>query len=161
VAAFVCVWCGADAMGIRSTARYCTRSCKWKAKEMRRRARKNNASGEFSQIDLERLWLRFQRRCAYCSSLIARTQIQADHVHPISRGGRNDVSNLLPACHECNADKRDLFLHEWAADRLRRRLSTLNVVVLHGLEYEHLVLDQSMSLVGAPAGLLAEERDAR
>lgn len=39
-----------------------------------------------------------------------------DHVLPWSRGGRNDESNMVPACIVCNQAKADRTPEEWAAD---------------------------------------------
>jgi len=46
---------------------------------------------------------KFQRRCVYCS----REQVvfELDHVRPRSRGGSDQVSNLVLACHACNEQK--------------------------------------------------------
>ena len=46
-------------------------------------------------------------------------QPDPDHVTPISRGGRNDMSNIVACCRLCNADKSDLTLTEWADERAR------------------------------------------
>jgi HNH endonuclease len=41
----------------------------------------------------------------------------ADHVVPISRGGKHSEGNLVPACRSCNSSKRDLLLVEWKRRR--------------------------------------------
>lgn len=41
--------------------------------------------------------------CHYCHGP-ANT---ADHIQPVSQGGTNDISNLLPACHNCNSTRQD------------------------------------------------------
>lgn len=140
VVELICIWCGENGTRIRRSARYCSMSCKWQAKEMRRRARSHRVNGEFSRAELIRLWGEFGRRCAYCSTATSRTEIQPDHVYSISRGGRNDYGNLLPACGECNADKRDLSLEEWAADRERRGLPPRRTTRFRGAKYGHLIL---------------------
>ena len=58
--------------------------------------------------------------CAYCGEQT--DDMQPDHVIPLSRGGSNSITNIVPSCGLCNADKRDLYLHEWYADRERRGL---------------------------------------
>lgn len=52
--------------------------------------------------------------CFYCGSL---ELIEADHVIPVSRGGRHSEGNLVPACRTCNRSKQALFIMEW---RLKR-----------------------------------------
>jgi hypothetical protein len=36
-----------------------------------------------------------------------------DHLWPLSRGGAHEPGNVVPACHSCNASKRDRLLWEW------------------------------------------------
>ncbi len=52
--------------------------------------------------------------CEYCG--FPATQI--DHVVPISRGGGMALSNLVPACFECNHEKLDHTVEEWSQQRL-------------------------------------------
>lgn len=49
--------------------------------------------------------------CAYCGDTDA--QLCADHVVPLSRGGTNDIENLVCACIPCNSSKSDRLLEEW------------------------------------------------
>lgn len=70
-----------------------------------------------------RIAQRFAFRCAYCDAMPEPGLLHPDHVVPLSRGGPNTVSNLLPSCNRCNGDKRDLSLAEWAEDRARRGLT--------------------------------------
>lgn len=53
----------------------------------------------------------FESRCAYCGRREAR--LHQDHVIPLSRGGRNDFSNVLPACARCNLLKGTRTLGEF------------------------------------------------
>jgi 5-methylcytosine-specific restriction endonuclease McrA len=39
--------------------------------------------------------------------------VQWDHLLPLSRGGRNEQKNILPACRPCNAFKSDLTAEEF------------------------------------------------
>ncbi len=40
-----------------------------------------------------------------------------EHVVPLSRGGTNEIENLVPACEYCNEAKGTLFLDEWRIAR--------------------------------------------
>jgi len=44
----------------------------------------------------------FGHRCAYCG---ADGPLQREHMVPLSRGGSNDIENLVPACRPCNMSK--------------------------------------------------------
>lgn len=122
-ALIICEWCGTQAFTRRTQQRFCTKTCKTKQGKATRRGREFNAAGTYSWSQLVRLWIAFDRSCAYCAQPTPLHMVQAEHVHPLSRGGRNDLANLLPSCGPCNSDKRDLLLTEWNADRQRRNLT--------------------------------------
>lgn len=48
--------------------------------------------------------------CAYCG---ARAKLTRDHVVPLSRGGRDEPCNVVPACQPCNSSKKNKLLSEW------------------------------------------------
>lgn len=66
--------------------------------------RKRAGGGHVSAKD----WLALQEKhsyaCAYCLTITTLTQ---DHVIPLSKGGKHDISNIVPACQPCNSAKRD------------------------------------------------------
>lgn len=39
--------------------------------------------------------------------------LHCDHVHPKSKGGSDDLDNLVTACESCNTSKGDKLIHEW------------------------------------------------
>ena len=43
-------------------------------------------------------------RCFYCKKKV---RLTIDHVTPLSRGGQHVAENIVPACRNCNARKRD------------------------------------------------------
>jgi 5-methylcytosine-specific restriction endonuclease McrA len=51
--------------------------------------------------------------CRYCGGPGG----TADHVVPISRGGKHSEGNLVPACRSCNSSKAGLLLVEWNIKR--------------------------------------------
>lgn len=99
----------------------CSLRCSRRVGRRARHAREKGASGTFTWIEVMRLFLLFDRRCAYCEQPID-GQPDPEHVVPLSKGGSNSITNILPACRSCNGDKRDLPLSEWNADRARRGL---------------------------------------
>lgn len=48
--------------------------------------------------------------CVYCGSC---ENIEVDHVVPLSRGGKHEIQNLVPACQSCNRSKHNKLLEEW------------------------------------------------
>jgi len=68
----------------------------------RRRARELGAPGNFTSAEWMQLLVEYEHRCAYCG---CEGPLQADHRVPLSRGGSNDITNILPACGLCNQRK--------------------------------------------------------
>ncbi len=83
--------------------------------ENRRRARKlNSADKPVTALDIAAVRDRYRDelgivRCAYCPS----EGKTIDHVVPLARGGRDEISNLVPACKACNSSKGAKLLSEW------------------------------------------------
>ncbi len=47
-------------------------------------------------------------RCQMCGATAQDgAKLEIDHIHPVSKGGGNDLSNLQVLCRDCNAGKRD------------------------------------------------------
>jgi hypothetical protein len=44
--------------------------------------------------------------CAYCGIELELNNWTIDHVQAKSRGGGNELSNLMPSCHRCNQYKK-------------------------------------------------------
>lgn len=52
----------------------------------------------------------FQRdkfHCQSCGKTCKETNLSIDHIIPLSRGGKNDISNLQTLCLTCNQQKTD------------------------------------------------------
>lgn len=43
--------------------------------------------------------------CHYCGKHLVWEEMTIDHKHPLGLGGNHKLSNLVIACHECNAAK--------------------------------------------------------
>jgi 5-methylcytosine-specific restriction endonuclease McrA len=61
-------------------------------------------------------------RCHYCGRPATAAELTMDHIVPIARGGRSTKSNVVPACKECNNQKKQLLPMEWDAYLARVRL---------------------------------------
>ncbi len=132
---------------------WCSRLCARRVERRRRRAREHDAPGEFRYTDIVRQYHRQGGRCAYCHQPCIGLP-EPEHVVPLSRGGRNDMTNLVAACRSCNTDKSDMTLKEWHADRLRRGLAP-RPAELHGSAYVSL-----MPTLNVPSGVAHRHRAA-
>lgn len=45
--------------------------------------------------------------CAYCGKTPPEVKLEVDHIHPKSKGGKDDINNYVTACFECNRGKRN------------------------------------------------------
>lgn len=43
--------------------------------------------------------------CQYCGAKAPDAVLHADHLHPVAKGGTNDILNLVTACEGCNSGK--------------------------------------------------------
>lgn len=80
-----------------------------------RKYRERGAPGSHSHVEwLEKCslssWL-----CFYCGTLLDQKTVTRDHVVPISRGGSNDIDNIVPCCSSCNSKKKDKAIEEFCA----------------------------------------------
>jgi len=81
---------------------------KFRAYKQRRRARKANAQGTFNADDWKAKLAYYGYRCRYCGIHKSETNegwLEADHAIPLSQGGTNFISNIVPACKSCNCSK--------------------------------------------------------
>lgn len=52
--------------------------------------------------------------CWYCGKIFDdKSELTIDHVFPRSKGGTNDIDNIIMVCKHCNSSKRDTDLLEW------------------------------------------------
>jgi 5-methylcytosine-specific restriction endonuclease McrA len=51
--------------------------------------------------------------CHYCGRRFPPRALTMDHLVPLVRGGRSTKGNLVPACKECNTNKRHRLAFEW------------------------------------------------
>lgn len=81
-----------------------------------RRVRINKASGSHTSDDILRIFSLQKGRCAYCHKKVGK-KYHVDHIHPLSKGGDNNATNLCIACASCNTSKGSQLPHEWAKKR--------------------------------------------
>ncbi len=48
--------------------------------------------------------------CQYCGSMAPDVILEIDHINPVSKGGTNEMMNLVTSCKDCNSGKKDRVL---------------------------------------------------
>lgn len=79
-------------------------------------------------ISNSRRFLIFERdgfTCRYCGRRAPDVSLQADHVHPKSKGGSDHDENLVTACVDCNMAKRARVLTDLGTPKHLRQVYTM------------------------------------
>lgn len=65
--------------------------------------------------------------CQYCGQSAPDVILHVDHLHPVSKGGDNDIMNLITSCQPCNAGKSDRLISDSSViDKQKAQLDELN-----------------------------------
>ena len=78
-------------------------------RDARSRIRSVKRAGRVTHEEWQKIVARFGGRCAYCRR---EAPLEMDHVVALSKGGRHEAANVVPACRPCNAGKGD---RDWSA----------------------------------------------
>ena len=66
--------------------------------------------------------------CWYCGKEMEPSKLTKDHVFPRSKGGANDMDNIIMVCKTCNSSKGNMDLFEWYAT-VRKVWPPLNILI--------------------------------
>lgn len=65
--------------------------------------------------------------CQYCGRMAPDVVLNVDHIEPVSKGGTNDITNLITSCFDCNSGKSDRKLSDdTVVKKQQRQLTELN-----------------------------------
>lgn len=79
-------------------------------KNRNRYAKLKGATGNYTGEEFEKLCKEYNNCCAYCGK---NEKLTVDHDIPLSRGGSNYITNIIPACRSCNCRKQALTADEF------------------------------------------------
>lgn len=66
-------------------------------------------------------------KCQYCGKSAPEVILEIDHIKPVSKGGTNDMTNLVAACSACNNGKRANLLDDnTVIEKQKAQLDELN-----------------------------------
>jgi hypothetical protein len=103
------------------------RASQKRARKIREQARKQTPFPCTPSQRLSRFAL-FNGRCAYCGT---HGKMTVDHVVPLSRGGFDEASNIVPACTKCNSSKHARPVLEWYQSQPFFKQSQWDKIVRH------------------------------
>jgi len=80
-------------------------------------------------------------RCWYCGHKLDPFEFHVDHFNPRSRGGSDDLDNLVPTCIPCNLSKSGMWYFEWR-EKIKNELGIgITEWFMNRLESENLLSD--------------------
>ncbi len=56
--------------------------------------------------------------CRYCGAFAPVVVLEVDHVVPRARGGKDELANLVTACHDCNLGKSAAEPEDWLIEEV-------------------------------------------
>lgn len=59
--------------------------------------------------------------CQYCGAKAPDAILEVDHITPVSKGGTNNILNLITACKGCNSGKTNIPLSDYSAVSKQRK----------------------------------------
>lgn len=64
--------------------------------------------------------------CQYCGAKAPDAVLHVDHIQPVSKGGTNDIMNLVTSCDSCNGGKSNVLISDSSAiDKQRAQLEAM------------------------------------
>ena len=99
----------------------------------------NNKRAPIPADTRHQVYEKYNGCCAYCGTLLEYKDMQVDHLHPVLKGGSNELSNLMPACRSCNHYKESFTLEQFR-DRLSNTLDNFKQSPLARLAHRYEVV---------------------
>lgn len=66
--------------------------------------------------------------CQYCGKKSPDVVLEVDHITPVSKGGKNEIMNLVTACFDCNRGKSNIKLKDSSViEKQRAQIEELNL----------------------------------
>jgi len=59
-------------------------------------------------------------KCQYCGESAPKVVLHIDHIHPVSKGGDNHITNLITSCDSCNLGKSNKLISDNTAIEKRK-----------------------------------------
>lgn len=92
----------------------------------------------FVRLCRENIYLRDKNTCQYCSKRFNRSELNIDHVVPISQGGETSWQNLVCSCVPCNQKKGGRTPEQARMPLLKKPSAPHHSLFMHVLPRENL-----------------------
>jgi 5-methylcytosine-specific restriction endonuclease McrA len=92
----------------------------------KRRAKLALLPSDFTRKDWKAALEYFNHKCAYCGEHL--TRAEQDHFIPARDGGGYTKDNIVPACRECNRDKRAKNPIDWLSSQVKGLIAYARVM---------------------------------
>lgn len=98
--------------------------------------------------------IRAGNSCHYCGKEVSnKTELTVDHIFPQSKGGDDNMDNIMLVCKQCNSSKRDSDLLRWYAE-CRHEFPPIFVLQhylkqIYMFSRENNLLDKTIEEIGA------------
>jgi 5-methylcytosine-specific restriction endonuclease McrA len=96
-----CARCGKSLAGKKSHAIYCSKTCNSMDHTLKHRSK----TRVVAVARRNEIYLRDNKKCYICETLLGAKDFELDHLVPVARGGDNSPENLAVCCTFCNRSK--------------------------------------------------------
>lgn len=112
-----CVVCGKEFKTLVYNQKYCGKNC-----------------SDLTHISRFKIFERDSFRCIYCgkSSIENKAELHLEHIFPRSKGGTNQIDNVVTSCAVCNLEKSAKILTKKNLERIVIEVSRRNRVYFKG-----------------------------
>lgn len=73
---------------------------------------------------------KYNKKCAYCGNDITLEDMKIDHIIPQSKGGTDNLDNLMPACEICNhyKDSHNINKFKYLLNNIIKKIKKLYII---------------------------------
>lgn len=84
-------------------------------------------------------------KCQYCAAKPPKVPLEIDHIIAVSKGGTNDIDNLITACFDCNRGKSNIDLSS-LPDSTSKKIELAKIAQAQYSEFRRLFKKQEKQL---------------
>lgn len=95
------------------------------------------------------IFIRDNKKCFYCGKNLKYRQITLDHFVPLSKGGKDEIFNLVTSCKKCNKLKADILPENFSDTILHLFIKAVNdgKIIGKGINMDNKILRNKLTEV--------------